>query len=83
MNGTVHLHGRLVYDRLDGRLDAAAEDAAQTHLRRCDPCMRLERECSYVVESLRRLGVERIQPPAGYWDAFWAQWSDLSEKGRF
>lgn len=79
MNGSEHLDTERVYDLLDGRLDAVAEGAAQAHLLRCDPCRRLERECAGVVESLRWYGTELLQPPADYWEAFWARWSPSAE----
>jgi anti-sigma factor RsiW len=79
MNGTNHLDAQRVYDLLDGRLDPAAESAAQAHLFRCDRCRELERECAGVVESLRWYGSERLEPPLGYWDAFWARWSPDAE----
>jgi len=72
---TEHLDERLLYDLLDGRLDAAAESAAQAHLLRCDRCRALERECAGVVESLRWYGLEPVEPPAGYWEGFWERWS--------
>ena len=75
MMGTEHLDEQLVYDLLDGRLDAAAESAAQAHLLRCDRCRGLERECAGVVESLRWYGLEPVEPPAGYWKEFWERWS--------
>lgn len=72
---TEHLDEQLLYDLLDGRLDAAAESVAQAHLLRCDRCRALERECSGVVESLRWYGLEPVEPPAGYWEKFWQRWS--------
>lgn len=75
MKGTEHLDVQLVYDLLDGRLDAAAESAAQAHLLRCDRCRGLERECAGVVESLRWYGLEPVEPPEGYWEGFWQRWS--------
>lgn len=72
---TEHLDVRLVYDLLDGRLDAGAESAAQAHLLRCDRCRELERECAGVVESLRWYGLEPVEPPQGYWAGFWERWS--------
>lgn len=80
MNGSEHLDIQRVYDLLDGRLDALAESAAQAHLLRCDRCRRIERECAGVVESLRWYGSETLEPPAGYWDAFWDRWSPASEE---
>ena len=70
-----HLDEQLLYDLLDGRLDAAAEGAAQAHLLRCDRCRELERDCAGVVESLRWYGLEPVEPPAGYWERFWDRWS--------
>jgi|SRR5688572_3758682 hypothetical protein len=75
MKGTEHLDVQLVYDLLDGRLDAAAESAAQAHLLRCERCRGLERECGGVVESLRWYGLETAEPPEGYWEGFWDRWS--------
>lgn len=75
MKGTEHLDVQLVYDLLDGRLDAAAESAAQAHLLRCDRCRGLERECAGVVESMRWYGLEPVEPPQGYWEEFWERWS--------
>lgn len=72
---TEHLDERLVYDLLDGRLDAAARSAAEAHLLRCDRCRSLERECAGVVESLRWYGLEPATPPEGYWEGFWERWS--------
>jgi hypothetical protein len=75
MKGTEHLDVQLVYDLLDGRLDPAAESAAQAHLLRCDRCRGLERECAVVVESMRWYGLEPVEPPEGYWEEFWERWS--------
>jgi hypothetical protein len=75
MKGTEHLDVQLVYDLLDGRLDPAAESAAQAHLLRCDRCRGLERECAGVVESMRGYGLEPVEPPEGYWEEFWERWS--------
>jgi hypothetical protein len=75
MNGSEHLSEQRVYDLVDGRLDPAAESAAQAHLLRCERCRLLERECAGVVESLRWYGSEPIEPPAGYWAEFWDRWS--------
>jgi hypothetical protein len=75
MKGTEHLDVQLVYDLLDGRLDPAAESAAQAHLLRCDRCRGLERECAGVVESMRWYGLEPVEPPEGYWEEFWERWS--------
>lgn len=72
---TEHLHEQLLYDLLDGRLDPAAESAAEAHLLRCDACRALERECAGVVESLRWYGLQPVEPPAGYWEQFWERWS--------
>ncbi|HJR52312.1 MAG TPA: hypothetical protein VJ982_01215 [Gemmatimonadota bacterium] len=72
---TEHLEARLVYDLLDGRLDAAAESAAQAHLLRCDRCRELQVECAGVVDSLRWYGLESAAPPEGYWEGFWGRWS--------
>jgi hypothetical protein len=72
---TEHLDVGVVYDLLDGRLEAAAESAAQAHLLRCDRCRELERECAGVVDSLRWYGLEHAEPPAGYWEEFWDRWS--------
>jgi hypothetical protein len=80
MNGSNHLDAQRVYDLLDDRLDAAAESAAHAHLFRCDRCRELERECAGVVESLRWYGSEQLEPPAGYWDTFWARWSPSEER---
>ena len=74
---TEHLDEQLLYDLLDGRLDAAAERAAEAHLLRCDRCRALERECAGVVESLRWYGLETVEPPAGYWEEFWERWSPV------
>jgi len=63
MKGTEHLDVQLLYDLLDGRLDPAAESAAQAHLLRCERCRGLERECGGVVESLRWYGLETAEPP--------------------
>ena len=75
MNGSEHLSEQRVYDLVDGRLDTAAESAAQAHLLRCERCRLLERECAGVVESLRWYGSEPVEPPAGYWAEFWDRWS--------
>jgi len=75
MKGTEHLDVQLLYDLLDGRLDPAAESAAQAHLLRCERCRGLERECGGVVESLRWYGLETAEPPEGYWEGFWDRWS--------
>ena len=75
MNGSEHLSEQRVYDLVDGRLDMAAESAAQAHLLRCERCRLLERECAGVVESLRWYGSEPVEPPAGYWSEFWNRWS--------
>jgi hypothetical protein len=75
MNGSEHLSEQRVYDLVDGRLDPAAESAAQAHLLRCERCRRLERDCAGVVESLRWYGSEPVEPPAGYWSEFWDRWS--------
>lgn len=75
MNGSEHLSEQRVYDLVDGRLDKAAESAAQAHLLRCERCRLLERECVGVVESLRWYGSEPVEPPAGYWAEFWDRWS--------
>lgn len=75
MNGSEHLSEQRVYDLVDGRLDMAAESAAQAHLLRCERCRLLERECAGVVESLRWYGSEPVEPPAGYWSEFWDRWS--------
>lgn len=75
MKGKEHLDVQLVYDLLDGRLDSAAESAAQAHLLRCDRCRGLERECAGVVESMRWYGLEPVEPPEGYWEQFWERWS--------
>jgi hypothetical protein len=72
---TEHLDARVLYELLDGRLDPAADSAAQAHLLRCDRCRQLERECAGVVESLRWYGLETAEPPAGYWEGFWERWS--------
>ena len=72
---TEHLDERLVYDLLDGRLDAAAESAAHEPLLRCERCRGLERACAGVVESLRWYGLEPVTPPEGYWEGFWERWS--------
>jgi hypothetical protein len=74
MNGSEHLSEQRVYDLVDGRLDRAAESAAQAHLLRCERCRLLERECAGVVESLRWYGSEPVEPPAGYWAEFWDRW---------
>ena len=75
MNGSEHLEPQRIHDLLDGRLDAAAEGEAQAHLLRCEACRRLERESASVVDALRWYGSETIEPPAGYWNAFWDRWS--------
>ena len=72
---TEHLSEQLLYDLVDGRMDAAAESAAEAHLLRCDRCRALERECAGVVESLRWYGLEPVEPPTGYWEQFWERWS--------
>ncbi len=79
---TEHLDARLVYDLLDGRLDAAAESAAQAHLLRCDRCRELEVECAGVVESLRWYGLEPAAPPEGYLEGFWERWSPEENEAR-
>ena len=83
MNGVEHLAFRLVYGLLDGQLDATAESAAQAHVLQCEPCRRLERECSGVVESLHSHGHAPVKPHVGYWDEFSERWSHLSETGHF
>ncbi|HET9332797.1 MAG TPA: zf-HC2 domain-containing protein [Gemmatimonadota bacterium] len=75
MNVSEHLSEQRVYDLVDGRLDMAAESAAQAHLLRCERCRMLERECAGVVESLRWYGSEPVEAPAGYWAEFWDRWS--------
>ena len=79
MNRADHLDAQRVYDLLDGRLAPAAESRAQAHLFRCDRCRQLERECAGVVEALHWYGAEKLAPPAGYWEAFWARWSPSEE----
>jgi hypothetical protein len=79
MNGSEHLNAQRVYDLLDGRLDAVAEGASQAHLLRCDRCRQLERECAGVVEALHWYGSESLEPPSGYWDAFWDRWTPSAE----
>lgn len=79
MKGSEHLDTQRVYDLLDGRLDAVAESEAQAHLLRCEACRRLERETAAVIDALGWYGSEPAEPPAGYWDAFWARWNPGAE----
>lgn len=66
-----HLAPEAIYDLLDGRLEPAAERAAEAHLWWCDDCRTLREECTALLSSLRWYAADPPGPPDGYWDELW------------
>ncbi len=60
-----HLDPEAIYDLLDGRLEPAAERAAEAHLWRCDDCRTLREECTALQSSLRWYAADRPATPSG------------------
>jgi len=69
-----HLDPETIYDHLEERLEEPRARAVEAHLWRCGACRRLRDECAAVVGGLGWYGAETPEPPAGYWDDFWARW---------
>lgn len=73
---TNHLDTETIYALLDGRLDAAGERNAESHLLRCDACRAVREECALTLGSLRWYATSTPPAPRGYWDGFWLRFAD-------
>jgi hypothetical protein len=80
MNPTPHLDPRTLHDLVDDELSPEDERQALTHLLRCPECRAARDERAAVVTALRWYAAAPPAPPPGYWESFWARWSDALER---